>query len=81
MLKRTHMPDVACLALLFTLVFVACDAPRAATTSVPATSAAAPLVTATPAPVLVDLHAPDGLTAQFHQDAGVPRIILLVSPT
>jgi hypothetical protein len=79
MMQRIRGIYLACLAL-FTLVFVACGAPRATTTSAPAMRAVAPLVTATPAPVLVDLHAPDDLKAQFNQDAGVPRIILLVSP-
>jgi hypothetical protein len=58
MMQRIRGVYLACLAL-FTLVFVACGAPQAATTSVPATRAVAPLVTATPAPVLVDIHADD----------------------
>jgi hypothetical protein len=44
-------------------------------------SAATPQATAVPAPVLTDIHGPDDLKARFNQDAGVPRIILLVSPT
>jgi hypothetical protein len=81
MYKRTHGPRVACLVLLFMLVFAACGAPPLASTSAPPTSASGTQVTATPAPVLTDLHGPDKLKAQFNKDSGVPRIILLVSPT
>ncbi|HJZ49275.1 MAG TPA: hypothetical protein VKE41_18985 [Roseiflexaceae bacterium] len=79
--KRTHAPRVACLVLLFMLVFAACGAPPPATTSAPPASASATHFTATPAPVLTDLHGPDELKAQFNKDSGVPRLILLVSPT
>ena len=34
-----------------------------------------------PMPILADLHAVDDLKAQFNHDVGVPRLILLVSPT
>jgi len=78
--KRTLIPRVACLVLLFLLVFAGCDAPPA-TRSVPPTSASGIQVTATPAPVLTDLHGPDELKAQFNKDSGLPRIILLASPT
>lgn len=37
--------------------------------------------TTNPAPALIDIHTPDDLKARFNQDAGMPRIILLVSPT
>ena len=33
------------------------------------------------APVLTDISSPEALKARFNQDAGVPRLILLVSPT
>jgi hypothetical protein len=79
MLKRTLMPRVT-LALLCTLVFTACGAPQAITNT-PSMSASGAQVTATPAPVLTDLHGPDELKAQFNKDSGVPRLILLVSPT
>ena len=79
--KRTHVPRVACLVLLFMLVLAGCGAPPPATTSAPPSSASANQVTATPAPVLTDLHGPDELKAQFNKDSGVPRLILLVSPT
>jgi hypothetical protein len=79
--KQTHIPRIACLVLLFTLVFAGCGAPPPATTSAPPSSASATQVTATPAPVLTDLHGPDELKAQFNKDSGVPRLILLVSPT
>ena len=78
MLKRTLKSPIACLMLLFVLL-VSCGTP-AATTSPPTVRAALPQATATPAPVLTDLHSPDDLKARFNQDAGVPRIILLVSP-
>ena len=80
MLKRIFKPDVAGLALLVTLMFASCGTPPA-TTNAPPPSAAAAQVTATPVPVLADLHSPDDLKAQFNRDAGVPRLILLVSPT
>ena len=69
---------VDCLVLLFMLAFVACGAPAPATTNAPATGTQ---VATTPEPVLTDLHGPDELKAQFNLDAGVPRLILLVSPT
>src|SRR5262245_47166538 len=78
--KRMHVPRVACLALLFILVFAGCAAPPA-TTSAPPTSVLGTQVSATPAPVLTDLQGPDELKAQFNQDSGLPRIILLASPT
>jgi hypothetical protein len=79
MSTRRHEPRVACLVLLFILAFAACGAPPA-TTSAPPPNAVTQ-VTATPAPVLTDLHGPDDLKAQFNKDSGVPRLILLVSPT
>jgi hypothetical protein len=81
MLKRIHMLGTRYLVALLTLVLVACGAPAPATTSAPTARAAFPQATATPAPTLTDLHSPDDLKAQFNQDVGVPRIILLVSPT
>jgi len=81
MLKRTPGLGVRFLVLMLTLVFVACGAPPQATTSAPTARAAVPQATATPAPVLTDLHTPDDLKARFNQDVGVPRLILLVSPT
>jgi hypothetical protein len=69
------------LVLILTPVFVACGAPPRATTTTSSTATVVPAATAAPAPVLIDLHAPDDLKARFNQDAGVPRIILLVSPT
>lgn len=79
--KRIHMSCVGCLMLILMLVLAACGAPPPATTSVPPTNISATQVAATPAPVLTDLHGPDDLKAQFNKDSGVPRIILLVSPT
>jgi hypothetical protein len=76
MLKRMHRLQPACLALLITLVFAACGAPAQ-----PTTSASGTHVAATSAPVLTDLNGPDDLKAQFNKDSGVPRLILLVSPT
>jgi ABC-type glycerol-3-phosphate transport system substrate-binding protein len=81
MIQRTRMLRVRFLVLILTLVFVACGAPPPATTSAPPASAATSQATAVPAPVLTDIHGPDDLRARFNQDAGVPRIILLVSPT
>lgn len=69
---------VACLVLLFTLAIVACGAPAPATTTTPGAGTQVPV---TPAPVLTDLNGPDELKAQFNRDAGVPRLILLISPT
>jgi hypothetical protein len=81
MMQRIPGLRILSLVLLLTLVFVACGAPPSTTTSTPSVGAAALRVTATPAPVLADMHAPDDLKGQFNQDAGMPRIILLVSPT
>ena len=78
MLKRTLIPCLASLLLLSTLVLVACGAPAPATTNAPVTGTQ---VAATPEPVLTDLHGPDELKVQFNRDSGVPRLILLVSPT
>jgi hypothetical protein len=80
MLKRRLMPRMASLALLLTLVFVSCGTPPATTNALP-TNATAPQITATPAPILTDLHTPDDIKAQFNRDADVPRLFLLVSPT
>jgi photosystem II stability/assembly factor-like uncharacterized protein len=80
MLKRTHKSPIAFLVLLFVLLFVSCSTPPA-TTSAPTARAALPQATPTSAPSLTDLHSPDDLKIRFNQDAGVPRIILLVSPT
>jgi hypothetical protein len=86
MMQRTRMLRVRFLVLILTLVFMACGAPPPATTNVPPASAppasaATPQATTVPAPVLTDIHSPDDLKARFNQDADVPRIILLVSPT
>jgi len=81
MLKPIHLLRARFLTLLLMLVLVACGAPSPATTSAPTARAALAQATATPAPLLTDLHTPDDLKARFNQDAGVPRIILLVSPT
>ena len=80
MLKRTLKSPIACLMLLVVLLLVSCGTPPA-TTSAPSARAALPQATATPTPSLTDLHSPDDLKVRFNQDAGVPRIILLVSPT
>jgi len=79
MLKRTLVPRLASVVLFLTLVLIACGAP--ATTTAPSTNALGTQVAATPAPVLTDLHGPDELKAQFNKDSGMPRLILLVSPT
>ena len=79
MRKQTHLLSIVCLLLVFALAFVGCGAPPA-TTSAPS-NASGTYLTATPAPMLIDLQGPDDLKARFNQDAGMPRIILLVSPT
>ena len=79
MLKRMYSLQPACLPLLLTLVFAACGAPVPTTTLRPSVSGT--LITATPAVILTDLNGPDDLKAQFNADNGVPRLILLVSPT
>jgi hypothetical protein len=78
-MKRSIVLLLRCLVLLLTPLFVACSPAPSATTTTRSSSTA--ISTATPAPVLTDLHSPDDLKARFNQDAGVPRIILLVSPT
>ena len=79
MLKRTYIHRIAYMLLFFTLFFVACGAPPATTSSAPLSPTAN--VTVTPAPVLTDIQTPEDLKTQFNQDAGMSRIILLVSPT
>jgi hypothetical protein len=69
------------LVLILTPVVVACGAPSRATTTTSSTGIVVSAATAAPVAVLIDLHAPDDLKTRFNQDAGVPRIILLVSPT
>ena len=81
MRMRIHGLGVACFVLLFSFVFAACGAPAQTSTNVPPTNVSGGQVTATPAPVLTDLNGPDDLKAQFTADSGVPRLILLVSPT
>ena len=81
MRKRQLMFFVACLVFVLGTLLSACGAtpPRASG----ATTAAAvlPQATAPTASVLIDIHAPDDLKAQFNQDAGITRLILLISPT
>jgi hypothetical protein len=60
--------------VLLAPLFVACG-------SAPAASTTTNTSTAVSAPVLTDIGSPEALKARFNQDAGVPRIILLVSPT
>jgi hypothetical protein len=81
MRKRLLILLIWCLVLILTPVFVACGAPPRATTTTSSIGTVVPAATTAPVPVLIDLHAPDDLKARFNQDAGVPRIILLVSPT
>jgi hypothetical protein len=76
MRKQIGRLQPACLVLLFLLIFVPCGAPTSKTTSAPGTQ-----VTAAPASVLTNLHGSEELKAQFNKDSGVPRLILLVSPT
>ena len=73
MLHRRLMIVLIYLVLLAPL-FVACG-------SAPATSTNTYSSTTGSAPVLTDISSPEALKARFNQDAGVPRIILLVSPT
>jgi hypothetical protein len=80
MFKQTSVVCARCLVLLITLLVVACGAPTPST-SAPVSGTAAPHVTAPPVPVLIDLNTPEDLKVRFNQDAGVPRLILLVSPT
>lgn len=80
MLKQIATACARCLVLLVTLLLMACGAPTASPRP-PAPGTAAPQVTATPVPVLTDLNTPEDLKVRFNQDAGVPRLILLVSPT
>ena len=75
MLHRRLMIVLIYLVLLAPL-FVACGSAPAASTTTNTHSS-----TAVSAPVLTDISSPEALKARFNQDAGVPRLILLVSPT
>ena len=77
--REGTMPHRRLLLVLIALVllaplFVACG-------SAPATSTNISSATAVAAPALTDISSPEALKARFNQDAGVPRLILLVSPT
>ncbi len=65
MTRRRPVMLLVCL-LLFSTLFVACG------------SAPSP---ATPAQALTDFNSPEELKTRFNQDAGEPRLILLVAPT
>jgi hypothetical protein len=70
MLKRSRLPAIT-LALLFSLpLAVGCPQPLQAKAVAPAPDA-----------VLKDLQNLEELRARFNQDKGVPRLILLLSPT
>lgn len=77
--REGTMPHRRLLLILISLMllaplFVACSNAPAASTN---TSSA----TAGSTPALTDISSPEALKARFNQDAGVPRLILLVSPT
>jgi len=77
--REGTMPHRRLIIVLISLVllaplFVACG-------SAPAVSTNAYSSTAVSAPVLTDISSPELLKARFNQDAGIPRLILLVSPT
>jgi hypothetical protein len=65
MTSRRPVMFLVCL-LLLSLLFVACG-------SAPST--------AVPTQALTDFNSPEELKTRFNQDAGEPRLILLVSPT
>ena len=80
-MKRSFRAFFICALLLLAPLFVACSATTPTTTSAPQDRSVSQSPTAVPAPTLTDITSPDDLKVRFNQDAGIPRIILLVSPT
>ena len=81
MRKRQLMFFVACLVFVLSTLLSACGAMPPRASGATNTAAVSPKATVPTAPVLIDIHAPDDLKAQFNQDAGITRLILLISPT
>ena len=70
------MTKLSALGLLCLIVFAACTGSSESPTAVGSTAATEAL-----RPVLHDFNAVDQLKAEFNEDIGLPRLILILSPT
>jgi hypothetical protein len=80
MVGRRLVIFLVCLVVHSALLVTCGSTPPAAITASTA-SVALQSPTSLPVPVLTDINSPEDIKSRFNQDTGVPRLILLVSPT